>query len=34
MDEYKPFAAMVVMQCIYVALALWSKAAFTGGMSP
>jgi len=25
---------MVVTQCIYAALALWSKAAFTGGMSP
>ncbi|RLM84316.1 hypothetical protein C2845_PM04G12610 [Panicum miliaceum] len=34
MEEYKPVAAMVVTQCIYAALALWSKAAFTGGMSP
>lgn len=34
MEEYKPCAAMVVTQCIYAALALWSKAAFTGGMSP
>jgi len=34
MEEYKPAAAMVVTQCIYAALALWSKAAFTGGMSP
>ena len=34
MEEYKPVAAMVVTQCIYAVLALWSKAAFTGGMSP
>nr|CAB3453437.1 unnamed protein product [Digitaria exilis] len=34
MDEYKPCAAMVVAQCINAAMALWSKAAFTGGMSP
>ncbi|CAD6219162.1 unnamed protein product [Miscanthus lutarioriparius] len=34
MEEYKPCAAMVVTQCIYAALALWSKAVFTGGMSP
>ena len=34
MEEYKPAEAMVVTQCIYAALALWSKAAFTGGMSP
>jgi hypothetical protein len=25
---------MAVTQCIYAALALWSKAVFTGGMSP
>lgn len=34
MEQYKPCAAMVVTQCIYAAMALWSKAAFTGGMSP
>ncbi|CAN6167014.1 unnamed protein product [Urochloa humidicola] len=34
MEEYKPLAAMVVTQCIYATLALWSKAVFTGGMSP
>jgi hypothetical protein len=34
MEEYKPCAAMAVTQCIYAALALWSKAVFTGGMSP
>ncbi|PWZ14582.1 hypothetical protein Zm00014a_037101 [Zea mays] len=34
LEEYKPCAAMVVTQCIYAALALLSKAAFTGGMSP
>ncbi|XP_062198786.1 uncharacterized protein LOC133901429 [Phragmites australis] len=34
MEGYKPCAAMVVTQCIYAALALWAKAAFTGGMSP
>ncbi|CAN6196006.1 unnamed protein product [Urochloa humidicola] len=34
MEEYKPLAAMVVTQCVYATLALWSKAVFTGGMSP
>uniref|UniRef100_A0ACD5Y1Q2 Uncharacterized protein n=1 Tax=Avena sativa TaxID=4498 RepID=A0ACD5Y1Q2_AVESA len=34
MEEYKPLAAMVVVQCIYAAMALWAKAIFSGGMSP
>ncbi|CAL5064295.1 unnamed protein product [Urochloa decumbens] len=34
MEDYKPCAAMVVTQCIYAAMALWSKAVFSGGMSP
>ncbi|CAN6204514.1 unnamed protein product [Urochloa humidicola] len=34
MEDYKPCAAMVVTQCIYATLALWSKVVFTGGMSP
>jgi hypothetical protein len=25
---------MVVVQCIYAAMALWAKALFSGGMSP
>ncbi|KAM0913351.1 hypothetical protein ACQ4PT_012210 [Festuca glaucescens] len=34
MEEHKPLAAMVVVQCIYAAMALWAKALFSGGMSP
>ncbi|KAJ1289759.1 hypothetical protein BS78_02G188800 [Paspalum vaginatum] len=34
MEQYKPCAAMLVTQCIYATMALWCKAAFTGGMSP
>ncbi|KAL6655546.1 hypothetical protein ACP70R_006372 [Stipagrostis hirtigluma subsp. patula] len=34
MEGYKPCAAMVVTQCIYAAMALWAKAAFTRGMNP
>ncbi|TVU09605.1 hypothetical protein EJB05_43089 [Eragrostis curvula] len=33
MEDYLPCVAMVTAQCIYAALALWSKAVFTGGMS-
>ncbi|RLN32848.1 WAT1-related protein [Panicum miliaceum] len=33
-EGYKPFAAMVATQCIFAAMTLWVKAAFTGGMSP
>ncbi|XP_037441466.1 WAT1-related protein At4g30420-like [Triticum dicoccoides] len=34
MEEHKPLAAMVVVQCIYAAMALWAKAMFSRGMSP
>ncbi|KAM3275474.1 hypothetical protein ACQJBY_044069 [Aegilops geniculata] len=34
MEEQKPLAAMVVVQCIYAAMALWAKAMFSRGMSP
>ncbi|KAI4990390.1 hypothetical protein ZWY2020_038753 [Hordeum vulgare] len=34
MQEHKPLAAMVVVQCIYAAMALWAKAMFSRGMSP
>jgi hypothetical protein len=33
-EDHKPLAAMVVVQCIYAAMALWAKALFSGGMSP
>ncbi|CAM0951449.1 unnamed protein product [Alopecurus aequalis] len=34
MEEHKTLAAMVVVQCIYAAMALWAKVMFSGGMSP
>ena len=34
MEEHKPLAAMVVVQCIYAAMALWAKAMFSRGMNP
>ena len=34
MEEHKPLAAMVVVQCIYATTVLWGKAVFSGGMSP
>ncbi|KAJ8479898.1 hypothetical protein OPV22_023625 [Ensete ventricosum] len=34
LEEYKPGLAMVAVQCIYAAMALSAKAAFTHGMSP
>nr|CAD1821474.1 unnamed protein product [Ananas comosus var. bracteatus] len=33
-EEYKPGVAMVAVQCIYAAMALSAKAAFTEGISP
>lgn len=33
-EGYKPCVAMVATQCIFAAMTLWVKAAFSGGMSP
>ncbi|KAL6846538.1 hypothetical protein ACP4OV_023986 [Aristida adscensionis] len=33
-EEYKPFAAMVTVQCIFAVSTLWVKAAFGRGMNP
>nr|CAD1825586.1 unnamed protein product [Ananas comosus var. bracteatus] len=33
-EEYKPGVAMVAVQCIYAAMSLSAKAAFTEGMTP
>ncbi|KAL6655547.1 hypothetical protein ACP70R_006373 [Stipagrostis hirtigluma subsp. patula] len=34
MEDYKPFAAMVTVQCIFAVSTLWVKAAFGRGMNP
>ncbi|GJM98760.1 hypothetical protein PR202_ga15797 [Eleusine coracana subsp. coracana] len=34
LEEYKPCAAMVATQCIFVAMTLWVKVTFGQGMSP
>lgn len=33
-DDYKPAVAMVGLQCIFAALAIFSRAALLQGMSP